>query len=121
MDGLRTLRVMEARSFEASRASTEMKVKIIPYVHFLKKFPVVPFSQQNLHFLTLILGNQVSSSTMVTSIGPAIGKMEQMDIGSPARPTPIPVCFTIFRPYVIYHLSAIDENRGHVAPAAMYG
>ncbi|XP_019088639.1 PREDICTED: topless-related protein 2 [Camelina sativa] len=56
-DGLRTLRVMEARSFEASRASTEMKV---------------------------------SSSAMVTNIGPAIGKMEQMDIGSPTRPTPIP-------------------------------
>ncbi|VVB00946.1 unnamed protein product [Arabis nemorensis] len=57
VDGLRTLRVMEARSFEASRASTEMKV---------------------------------STSGMVSNIGPAIGKMEQMDIGSPARPTPIP-------------------------------
>ncbi|KFK27551.1 hypothetical protein AALP_AA8G398300 [Arabis alpina] len=56
-DGLRTLRVMEARSFEASRASTEMKV---------------------------------STSAMVSNISPAVGKMEQMDIGSPARPTPIP-------------------------------
>lgn len=34
VDGLRTLRVMEARSFEASRASTEMKVNIIPYAFF---------------------------------------------------------------------------------------
>lgn len=53
---------------------------------------------------------------MVTNIGPSIGKMEQMDIGSPARPTPIPVCFTIFRLYIIYNLSVIDKYRGQVEP-----
>lgn len=42
-DGLRTLRVMEARSFEASRASTEMKVESNSYALFLKIFLVKPF------------------------------------------------------------------------------
>lgn len=105
VDGLRTLRIMEARSFEASRASTEMKVIIIPYAHFLNFFFFF------LQFVTPMLGNQVSTSAMVTNIGPAIGKMEQMDIGSPARPTPIPVWFTIFRFCFISRLSAIDEYR----------
>jgi len=34
---------------------------------------------------------QVSTSAMASSISPAIGKIEHMDAGSPARPTPIPV------------------------------
>lgn len=42
-DGLRTLRVMEARSFEASRASTDMKVKTYSYALFLKFFLAIPF------------------------------------------------------------------------------
>ncbi|XVF28270.1 hypothetical protein REPUB_Repub15cG0015300 [Reevesia pubescens] len=53
-NGLRALRTMEARSYEASRTPLEMKV---------------------------------SSSAMVTSIGPVVSKVERVD--SPARPTPI--------------------------------
>lgn len=45
-DGLRTLRAFEARSFEASKASIDMKVGIIPFHVILEIFLLLmPFVQ----------------------------------------------------------------------------
>lgn len=95
-DGLRTLRAYEARSFEASKASIEMKVGIMPYYAILKR-AFCPLTRVSMSVI------QVSSSAMASGISPAIGKIEHMDTGSPARPTPIPVC--IFFGYILCYFN----------------
>lgn len=99
-DGLRSLRAIENRSYEASRAPIEMKVVIsfqatltlklaCIFLFFLKKKFDLLFMENLIYFIFL---DQVSTSAMVTNINPAINKVDRMDASSPARPTQILVC-----------------------------
>lgn len=88
-DGLRSLRAIEARSYNASRAPSEMKV-----VYLARSYDPVPpllYFHIGLCWGLNFLMDQVSSSSVVANNNLVISKVEHSE-SSPARPTPIHVC-----------------------------
>lgn len=83
-DGLRNLRAMEMRSFDISKASTEMKVITLSLGYRLALIG-------NLVLIRFLLcckfTYQVPSSAMLTSIIPVANKVERADRSSPSKPT----------------------------------
>ena len=94
-DGIRTLRAIQARSYEASRAPTEMKVIIFHSQHHPppQKKKKIAWSIFGQNLVCCMFMDQVFRSAMVGNINPVIAKVECIDRSSPARPTPILVCY----------------------------
>ncbi|KAK8671173.1 hypothetical protein V6N13_037778 [Hibiscus sabdariffa] len=80
-NGLRALREMEARSYEAS---TIPLLKVLSRTTLLTCFAFVCIERLLTIFFFLVM-DWVSGSAMVTSTGPVVSKLEHVD--SPARPT----------------------------------
>ncbi|KAK9019997.1 hypothetical protein V6N11_054495 [Hibiscus sabdariffa] len=93
-NGLRALREMEARSYEAS---TIPLLKVLSRTTLLTCFAFVCIERLLTIFFFLVM-DWVSGSAMVTSTGPVVSKLEHVD--SPARPTTL-VCCTCMKLYFL--------------------
>lgn len=94
-DGLRTLRTVESRSYEASRAPMEKVVIFDPHGNppSLSLVFCMMICCSELGLLHVM--DQVASSAFIGKINPVLTNMERAERSSPTRPTPILVVFPI--------------------------